>query len=144
MTRNLPNLVVSILIVGFLIFYSGQKYLAAAPASFNLTYVISVVLLVALTALIPVAITCFATRIVPGKVGKLVTAAVLPLALAAAGFWVYWAAFLNPSYGVPLEVVMPRALFPGVTLGGLMVARVLVNPSSGADAPHSRDPVIEG
>lgn len=130
MTRNLPKLAVSILIVGFLVFYSGQKYLAAAPATFNLTYVISVIVLVALTALIPLAIAAVAMRVMPGKALKLVSAAILPLAAAGAGFWIYWAVYLNPAFGVPMEVVMPRAVFPGVSLGVLMGAHVLTEKSS--------------
>lgn len=135
MTRNPPQALVAVLIVGFLIFYTAQKYLAAAPEGFVPAYVISVALLVGLTALLPLAMSALAIRVLPGRALKFISAAALPLALSAGGFTLYWAAFLAPNFGIGLEVVLPRAVFPGISLGVLLIAYVFAHRPVASEMP---------
>ena len=138
MTRTPAQFAVSVALVGFILFYSAQKYLAAAPAGFVPAYVTSVVILVALTALLPLAVSWACTRLFGSKPLRVTAALLLPLLLSAAGFTLYWAVYLNPAFGVPLDVVLPRAIFPGVGLGILLAASVLLRSAprpSGTEQP---------
>lgn len=138
MTRTPAQLAVSYALVGFILFYSAQKYLAAAPAGFVPAYVTSVVILVALTALLPLVISWIATRLFQSKSLRITAALVLPLVLSAAGFTLYWAVYLNPAFSVPLGAVLPRAVFPGVGLGILLAATVSLRSApraSGTEQP---------
>lgn len=141
MSRTLPRTLVSLAIFAFLIFYSAQKYLAAAPAGLNLTYILSVLVLVGLTAVIPLVLTLLVAPRVPAMPLRLALSAGLPLVLSAAGLFVYWIGFLSPNFGVPLEAVMPRAIFPGVSLAALMVLFTVTTPRAHADpAPSQAKP----
>jgi ABC-type sugar transport system permease subunit len=134
MTRNPLRLIALVLIAGFLIFYTAQKYLAAAPAVFSPAYTLSTAIIVLLTALLPLAAAWLISKTMPGRALSLGAAAILPVILAALGLTLYWAVYLKPSFGVPLELVLPRALFPGVSLGVLLVALRLSAPAGRTDA----------
>jgi hypothetical protein len=122
----------------FLVFYSAQKYLAAAPAGLNTGYILSVAIIVCLTAIIPLVAAGLISRSLPTGAPSIGAAAILPVVFAALGFTLYWAAYLQPSFGVPLDIVLPRALFPGLTLGALLaVLRLTATSAAQTRAPHA-------
>ncbi len=120
MPLPLINKIALALTAVFLVFYSAQKYLAAAPAGLNTGYILSVAIIVLLTAIIPLIAAGLISRALPAGAASIGAAAILPVIFAALGFTLYWIVYLQPSFGVPLEIVLPRALFPGVTLGALL------------------------
>ena len=105
----------------FLVGYAAYKYSVAAPPEFSQAYLISVVILVALTGVAPFLLTFGALKAIRAK-GLVNSAAglVLGLAFCVAGYAAFWALVISPS-GAPvaLTAVALRGVGWGLLQGGL-------------------------
>lgn len=132
----------AIILAAFLVFLAGytiQKYLAAAPPSFDPGYLRIVLIIVAITALPPIAIMWpVGGAIKPFPAFAIVTV-IGSVAIAATGFvafWYFWLLqFPSPP---PVEELARRGVAPGLFIAAILILnRWLANRSAGGQS-HGR------
>lgn len=115
--KNLPLMAFFL----FLVFYSFQKYTAVPQTSFNPDYTINVAIIVAFTAVLPWFITRIKMRFTSGLM-QMLAILLAPVAISAIGFAVYYYVFIAPNFpDVPITAVLPRSLFPGMTISAILL-----------------------
>lgn len=116
-----------IIFVLFLAFYTFQKYTAVPQNGFNSGYAISVAIIVALTALMPYIITRIKMRFTSGAL-RVVTVLIAPVVVSAIGFALYFYGYIAPNFpGVSIAAVLPRSIFPGVVISGILLLSLAIN-----------------
>lgn len=105
----------------FLIIYGAVKYLAVPEMMFQLPYILTTLLLIFLTAVIPYIIGFWAVRKTDG-VGRYAAALATALGLGALGLAIYFYLFIAPNApGMAVTAVLPRAIIPGLILAAVLV-----------------------
>ena len=110
--------------IGFILFlaiYSYIKYTAMPNLMGSSQYILTTMLVVLLTAIIPYIVTYILTR-KGGSLGQYMTAGLLPLLLCAAGLATYFYLFIAPNApGMSVTEVLPRAVVPGLVMGVILL-----------------------
>lgn len=116
--------------ISFLIFilvYGYFKYTAMPSLMGSSEYILTTVLVILLTAIIPY----FATYILTRKGGSLdqyLLAGLLPLPLCAGGLAAYFYLFIAPNApGMSVMDVLPRSLVPGLVMGAILLVPMLMH-----------------
>jgi len=110
----------------FLIYYIYDKYMGAAPETFNLAYAQTIAIIVLLTAVIPFIISSFLVKIVKGA-GGYILALLLPTVCSALGYAAFFYKFIAPfSSEVELMQVVPRSLIPGLAISLILIVTALL------------------
>ena len=100
----------------FLILFAAFKYLSAAPSTFNVGYLVSVVVLVVLTGVLPFVLASFIAGKAEGSVASWVTALGVAVIACCAGYAGYFKLFIEPQN---LEVSMWDVAFRGIYAGSI-------------------------
>ena len=115
-------------LVGWIIFvfyYFAAKYFVGGFTGFSVVYLLSVLVLVALTAAVPFYGTKWFLKRTSGAM-RLANALILPSASAAVGLSVYFLIFIAPNYpNIELVGILHRAIEPGVIVTILMLIPIL-------------------
>lgn len=122
----------------FIFYYFTAKYFVGGFTGFSVGYLISVIMLVMMTAVIPF----YTAKWLVDKSEKLAQfgfALLLPILLTGAGLSVYFVIFIAPNYpAITLPGILHRAIEPGVAISILLlvpiVAGVRTNKQSGEGA----------
>lgn len=115
--------------IGFLIFlivYSYHKYNAVPSLMGQTSYILTSCLLVILTAIIPFYLSIsWSNKTKPPS--RYVLAGITPLLLSTLGLTAYFYLFIAPNApGISIIQVLPRAILPGLVMGMILVASILV------------------
>ena len=109
----------------FIFYYFSAKYFVGGFTGFSVAYLFSVVALVALTAILPFYGVKWWLNRVKGPL-KLVSALVLPTAIAILGLSLYFVIFIAPNYpNIKLEGILYRAIEPGVVITALLLVPII-------------------
>ena len=105
----------------FLLIYSYMKYTAMPNLMGSMQYLLTTVLVVLLTAIIPYIVSFILTR-KGSSLKQYMTAAFLPLLLCTTGLAVYFYLFIAPNApGMVVTQVLPRAIVPGLVMGAILI-----------------------
>lgn len=105
----------------FIFYYFTAKYFVGGFTGFSIAYLISVVVLVGLTAAAPFYGVKWLLERTSGSM-RFISALLLPSALAAAGLSLYFLIFIAPNYpNIELPGILHRAIEPGVAITILML-----------------------
>lgn len=109
----------------FLIYYFASKYFVGGFTGFSVGYLVSVVILVTLTGIIPF----YAAKWLTGKTaGPAQIAAIfaLPVMLTAAGLSIFFLLFIQPNFEtIKLPAIIHRAIEPGVAITVLLLIPIV-------------------
>ncbi len=109
----------------FIFYYFSAKYFVGGFTGFSVAYLFSVVVLVALTAILPFYGVKWWLNRVKGPL-KLVSALVLPTAIGILGLSLYFVIFIAPNYpNIKLEGILYRAIEPGVIITALLLLPII-------------------
>ncbi|MBX7527234.1 hypothetical protein [Qipengyuania vesicularis] len=112
----------SIAYLVFLALFAAFKYFSAAPAAFSAGYLVSVIVLVLLTGVIPYFLARFAAGRAGGTAGRWVAALAVALLACCAGYAGYFKLFIEPqNLGVSMGEVALRGIYAG-TIQGVLAA----------------------
>lgn len=118
----------------FIFYYFSAKYFVGGFTGFSVGYLVSVAILVMLTAVIPFYTAKWLTQRTPGMTA-FATALILPIALTAVGLSLYFVVFIAPNYpSITLPGIIHRALEPGIAISILLLIPLL------ARLMHSKEP----
>ena len=115
--KNLPYLAFT----AFLAIYGYFKYQAVPSQMGQSTYIITTIILVTLTAVLPYIIGLWATA--KFRAGHpYLRAAVVPFLLSALGLALYFYLFIQPAApNMSVTKILPRSVIPGLCLSTLVV-----------------------
>lgn len=109
----------------FLIYYSAAKYFVGGFTGFSVPYLISVLVLVALTAAVPF----YAARWLTNKLddaARVAAILLVPTVLTCAGLSLYFLLYIAPSYpNIQLPNIIHRAFEPGIAISLLLLIPIL-------------------
>lgn len=109
----------------FLFYYFAAKYFVGGFTGFSVNYLVSVIILVLLTAVVPFYISQWLTRSSQANL-KIIAALVAPVALTMLGLSLYFIAFIAPNFpNITLPSILHRAIEPAIAISALMVIPVL-------------------
>ena len=109
----------------FLFYYFAAKYFVGGFTGFSITYLVSVIILVLLTAVVPFYISQWLTRSSKANL-KIIAALVAPIGLTMLGLSLYFVAFIAPNFpNITLPSILHRAIEPAIAISVLMVIPVL-------------------
>lgn len=121
----------------FIFYYFSAKYFVGGFTGFSVGYLVSVVILVMLTAVIPFYTAKWLTQRTPGM-PAFATALILPIALTAVGLSLYFVVFIAPNYpSITLPGIIHRAIEPGIAISILLLIPLLarlMRPEERTDA----------
>jgi hypothetical protein len=121
--RNIPY-------VGFIIFlviYGYLKYTAVPDLMGQPQYILTTGIVVVLTAIAPFFAAYFMARNVSSSARYLI-AGLVPLLLSALGLAIYFYLFIAPNApSMSVMQVLPRAIVPGLVMGGILLLPMLVH-----------------
>lgn len=105
----------------FLIYYFAAKYFVGGFTGFSVSYLVSVIILVALTAVVPY----YAARWVSGKLedaAKIASVLLVPTVMTCVGLSLYFLLYIAPSYpNIQLPNIIHRAFEPGIAISLLLL-----------------------
>jgi hypothetical protein len=132
-TTNLPERLRTFAAVTALLVYTFLKY-TAGQQPFSVAYALQVLILVALTAVLPWGLVRGAERLLPRLRWPL--RCVLPAVLACAGYAVFFWVFIAPAApDVPAAAVVPRGVLPGIVMTALLAVPDAVRAVPRRSAP---------
>lgn len=109
----------------FLFYYFAAKYFVGGFTGFSINYLVSVIVLVLLTAVVPFYVSQWLTRGSQANL-KIIAALVAPVALTMLGLSLYFVAFIAPNFpNITLTSILHRAIEPAIAISALMVIPVL-------------------
>ena len=109
----------------FIFYYFTAKYFVGGFTGFSVAYLISVLVLVVLTAAVPFYGVKWLLERSSGALKALIALA-LPTALAVAGLSVYFLIFIAPNYpNIELPGILYRAIEPGIAVTVLMLIPII-------------------
>ena len=104
----------------FLVYYFAAKYFVGGFTGFSVNYLVSVIVLVLLTAVFPY----YASRWLASKLsgaGNVAARLVLPLSLVAGGLSLFFVVFIAPNFPtIELAKILYRAIEPAVAISVLL------------------------
>ena len=105
----------------FLTIYAIMKYQAVPSQMGQSAYIMTTLILVTLTAVLPYVLGLFASAKIKQGQG-FIAAAIIPFVLSAMGLSVYFFVFIQPvAPTMSVTQVLPRAIVPGLFLSALVV-----------------------
>ncbi len=122
----------------FLIYYFAAKYFVAGFTGFSVGYLVSVLILVTLTAIIPF----YTARWLAGKLtgaARVAAILLLPVLLTMAGLSVFFVTFIAPNFeAIKLPDIIHRAFEPGIAITVLLLVPLIAGRIS-PEAPEAPD-----
>jgi hypothetical protein len=104
----------------FLTYYTYLKYFSGFD-TWNAEYALQVAILVVVTAIIPYYVARWIT-LKQVEIKRLVIELMLPVILCAIGYTLFYYTRVKPNFpDVTLEQVMPRSLFPGISISLILL-----------------------
>lgn len=111
----------------FLFYYCIAKYFVGGFTGFSIGYLISVIMLIALTAIIPF----YATKWLLAKLEgwkAFAIALALPVVFTMTGLSLYFVVFIAPNYpSITLSGILHRAVEPGVVITILLMIPLIAS-----------------
>lgn len=128
----------------FLFYYFSAKYFVGGFTGFSINYLVSVIILVLLTAVAPYYLSLWLINKSTAYV-KIVVSLIAPLTLTSAGLSLYFVGFIAPNFeNIALKSILHRAIEPGIAITVLMlipvVASLVFSDGDHDDGSHSDAP----
>lgn len=121
----------------FLFYYFAAKYFVGGFTGFSINYLVSVIILVLLTAIIPFYVSRWLLEKLSGN-AKIIASLVAPISLTAGGLSLYFVAFIAPNFpNIVLPNILHRAIEPGVAITVLMLIPLVVSLLAADDNPDA-------
>lgn len=111
----------------FLFYYFSAKYFVGGFTGFSVNYLLSVIILVALTAIVPFYLSSWIINRSDGYV-KIIASLVAPILLTGLGLSLYFVSFIAPNFAnITLPSILHRAIEPGLAITFLMLVPVVAS-----------------
>ncbi len=111
----------------FLFYYFSAKYFVGGFTGFSINYLVSVIILVLLTAVAPYYLSFWLINKSKAYV-KIIASLIAPLTLTSAGLSLYFVGFIAPNFeNIALKNILHRAIEPGIAITVLMLVPIVAS-----------------
>lgn len=107
----------------FLGYHGYQKYIVGAPANFDQAYVMTSLVVLSATAIVPFFISYFLTRAtqLTGRTPAILLGFISAVTLSVVGYYLVWRYFGGSvETRMPMQEVLKLGLVPGLAMGAIL------------------------